>query len=187
MEFLREPTVKANTAANRVLASPNGSSGNMTARALVEADIPNISAAKLTSGTIIDNGATTASPLTLNQANGAYQASGYVYALPGAGTYLLWFNVRSVLWSAAGNAYLVGKLRNTTDSADISSSERLLCFVNTTAQTQVISSLCWLVTVAAAKNIEIYIFRDGSTSWSQSDIASDSYGRTAYGYLRLSR
>lgn len=38
--------------ANRVLASPNGSAGAPSWRALVAADIPNISASKITSGTI---------------------------------------------------------------------------------------------------------------------------------------
>lgn len=38
--------------ANTVLAAPNGSAGSATFRALVAADIPNISAAKITSGTL---------------------------------------------------------------------------------------------------------------------------------------
>jgi len=37
--------------ANRVLASPNGSSGALAVRALVAADIPNLDAAKITTGT----------------------------------------------------------------------------------------------------------------------------------------
>ena len=41
-----------NQTANKVLASPNGSSGKPTFRSLVEADIPSLSAAKITSGSM---------------------------------------------------------------------------------------------------------------------------------------
>lgn len=42
----------SSVAANRVLASPNGSSGAVSYRALVAADIPNLAASKITSGTL---------------------------------------------------------------------------------------------------------------------------------------
>ena len=43
-----------NVPANRVLASPSGSAGPVTDRALVVADIPNLPASKITSGTFAD-------------------------------------------------------------------------------------------------------------------------------------
>lgn len=42
----------ASQSANRVYASPDGSAGAMSARALVAADIPSLAASKITSGTI---------------------------------------------------------------------------------------------------------------------------------------
>ena len=65
----------ASQSANRVLASPNGSSGTPTFRALVATDIPNLDTSKITTGTLA-NARTTATSANTASAIVARDASG---------------------------------------------------------------------------------------------------------------
>jgi hypothetical protein len=42
-----------------------------------------------------------------------------------------------------------------------------------------------VVTVGAPKTIKLYALRGNATSWNDSNIKGDGYGRTAMGYVRL--
>lgn len=139
-------------------------------------------------GTINDNAASPSVVYTVGGTNDTYSASGMTISLPGPGTYLIWFNSRCVIRVEDGVGYIVSKLRNTTDNVDIASSERLLCYANTIAvQWQVRAALAYSVTVTKPTVLEFYVFRGGATTWTNSVITSDTYGRSAYGYVRLSR
>lgn len=122
-----------------------------------------------------------------------FEDIGLSVALPSAGTYLLHAEVYAQLnVTAAGSgqgAYIVAKLYNSTDAADVANSETLILYfeeINTyRAATSHITSV---VTVTAAKTIKLYAYRSasGSASFTSSVIRSTSAGRTRLTYLKVS-
>ncbi|MFZ5856792.1 MAG: hypothetical protein ACOYZ6_08175 [Chloroflexota bacterium] len=127
-----------------------------------------------------------ASPFTISGAAGVYQDTGLSITLPSAGTYLINANVRSDLTGNAGTSWWINaKLYNSTDSADVANSERMVVLTNTTgANQQLTAPITVFVTVAASKTIKLYVCRNGTgtPSWTRSNIYSDSNGRTLLSY-----
>lgn len=122
---------------------------------------------------------------------GTFQDTGLSVALPGAGTYVVTASVRASVTGNAGTAWwLVGKLYNSTDAADVANSERLLPFAPTTLiRVQNTTLIVAIVPVTAAKTIKLYAARNGtgSPSWNLSSIYSDSSGRTTLSYVEITK
>lgn len=108
-------------------------------------------------------------------------------SLPSAGTYHISGTIRGQLNLATGsNGEITVKLRNTTDSADITNSETLIVYApaaGTLAEAS--GSLAKTVTVTGAKTIEIYVKRTGGGTWTTSSLTSDTNGRTRFEYVKL--
>jgi len=128
-----------------------------------------------------------AAAFALNAAVNVYQDTGLSVALPSAGTYVITCNVRATLKISGGTyGYIEFKLFNSTDAADVASSETLVVYINALNQTFAISaSASLVVTVAAAKTIKLYAMRNGDGAFSSSSIDSDVAGRTRLGYLKV--
>lgn len=126
------------------------------------------------------------STFNISAANGTWQDTGLAMTLPGAGTYLVYANVRASLESSATASNLISaKLYNSTDAADISNSERLIAFEeDANVLDQASASIIALAFVTASKTIKLYAMRDNGT-WINSDIVSDADGRTTIGYIKL--
>ena len=122
---------------------------------------------------------------------GTFQDTGLSITLPSAGTYLIIANIRGVLTGNAGTAWWIeSKLYNSTDAADVANSERMTIYANTAALgNQNTSILSAIVTVTAAKTIKLYAARNGagSPSWTASQIASASNGRTTLSYVEITK
>jgi len=122
----------------------------------------------------------------ITASDGTYADTGLSITLPSAGTYLITGTVRGAIQGTTANAFIVAKLYNSTDSADISNSETLVIFqatANTLAQNSV--AMTALVTVAASKTIKLYAFRSGGGTYAFSHISSNSNGRTRLQYEKI--
>lgn len=127
------------------------------------------------------------STFSITGTSGTWQDTGLSIALPGAGTYLVQANVRGFgLYTAGTSGFLSAKLYNATDAADVANSERLIIYIDTSAQAhQVTIPITVIVTVAAAKTINLYAKRQTATTWTSSQIASDANGRTSLSYKAI--
>ena len=127
------------------------------------------------------------SPYNLTLSNGVFEDVGLSITLPAAGTYLVFADVRSVVKLTIGSgAYIKTKLRNTTDSVDITDSERLGAYIDTTGrQVYGTTTTNEIITVAASKTIKVYASRNAGTTYATSAIYSDSDGKSRIGYTRL--
>lgn len=128
------------------------------------------------------------SDFQITGSDGVFQDTGLSLTLPVAGTYLITGTVRGVVQASAAGGYIVAKLYNSTDAADISNSETLLIYSADTAIHQasaamVVSS----IVVTASKVIKLYASRNGSgLSFTYSHISSSSAGgRTRLAYIKL--
>ena len=113
---------------------------------------------------------------------GTYQDTGLSVTLPSAGTYKITADVRAELKGNAGALWWIHcKFYNSTDAADVTDSERMIVLISTTAvDLQNTAPMSKIVTVAASKVIKLYAARNGtgSPSWTVSNIASDTNGKT---------
>jgi len=120
---------------------------------------------------------------------GTYQDTGLSVTLPSAGTYKITANVRAFLRGNAGTAWWIHcELFNSTDSAAVANSERLIVLTGTNSFIfQTTAPIDAIVTVAASKTIKLYAARNGngSPSWTTSDITSDTNGRTNLMYEKI--
>jgi hypothetical protein len=132
------------------------------------------------------------SDYNITAAQGTWVGTGLSLTLPSAGTYLVSGDVRGYIShsTSSATAFIVAKLRNTTDAADVTNSERLVTFegtVNVVHHATV--PVGNIVTVSASKTIELYAKRDGSTSpaptYVNSYISSGANGRTVLRYIRI--
>lgn len=180
-----------NQNANLVYAGPTTGAGNHpTFRSLVVADLPG--------GNWIGNTnsqSVLGSSFSITAARGTYQDTGLTVTLPAAGTYLVSAQVRGQIVSgslASGQAnFIVAKLFNTTDSADVANSELMISYVANqavAAQTfniQATATLSMIVTVSASKAINLYAKGDGDVNFATATVASSGAGRTILGYVRI--
>src|SRR5581483_2391468 len=137
--------------ANQLLTS-NGSSADPTFQ-----DLP----------TSVNGQSVLAANFSITAANGTAQDTALSVTLPSAGTYELTANVRLTFsFSAGTQGYVTCKLPNTTDSTDVSNSERMLYYSATTNFTVMnTTSMRTVVTVAASKTINLYVTRNSATTW----------------------
>lgn len=117
-------------------------------------------------------------------ADDTWEATGLSVSLPEAGTYLLTGRVIGNGALASGTTGSIkAKLRNTTDAADIANSIGYCVSAETTTGN---NFGCYpvsdIVTVAGAKDIEVYGWRDSGPSWMSANIMQDSI----LGYVKLS-
>lgn len=129
-----------------------------------------------------------ASNFNITGADGVYQDTGLSITLPSAGTYFIYGNIRAALLFSVGSyGYIKGKLYNSTDSADVANSERMIGYEGE-ANIPFYNSapLSMSISVSAAKTIKLYVARAYATTWTTSMIYSDSNGRTNLGYIQLS-
>ena len=128
------------------------------------------------------------SAFSITGSSGTYQDTGLSITLPAAGTYLITANVRGNLALATGaNGFASVKLYNSTDAADVTSSERLIIYTVTTATNfQMTCPITAIVTVNASKVIKLYAKRQSAGTWTTSNIESDANGRTTLSYEGIS-
>ena len=137
-------------------------------------------------GSVNGSASLSTSAFTLNAATGVFQDVGLSVTLPSAGTYLITATVRSSVNASAGvGAFVIGKLYNNTDAADITNSERILAQNATlTVLNQITSIISEVVTVAASKTIKVYcakVFSGTATG----EIGSDTNGRSRISYVKI--
>jgi hypothetical protein len=125
---------------------------------------------------------------SITSSNGTFEDTGLSVTLPSAGTYLLLATVHGVVNFSAGSAGLItARLRNSTDSADLNGSDTLVvCGTATSQGFQGSGTIVAFFTCAASKTIKLYAKRDLATTWTTSNVASDSNGDTYLGYVKLS-
>lgn len=127
------------------------------------------------------------SAFTLNAASGTYQDTGLSVTLPSAGTYKITANARGSLKGSTGSIwFIVAKLHNSTDAADVANSERMVILTGAAAiDAQNTGALDAIVTVAASKTIKLYAARLTDGTFTLSEISSDSNGRTTLMYEKI--
>lgn len=124
----------------------------------------------------------------ITASNATYEAVGLSISLPSAGHYKLFYDVRaSARYSSGSLAYIVAKLRDTTNATDVANSERLVVLqnvINVEAQNQGAYSVDHTATGPAT--IALYVFRDGASTYTASHLYSDANGRIVLSYVKLS-
>lgn len=126
-----------------------------------------------------------ASTFVITAAANTYEASGLTFTLPSAGTYKIFSQIRGELQpGAAGTHFISGKLRNTTDSTDVTNG---IVMVVVGTQNGVLlnqtAALVAEITVTASKTFELYVKRQG-TVWTVSQIGSDTNGYTKIDWVK---
>lgn len=117
---------------------------------------------------------------------GSYEAIGLSISLPSAGTYRITARVKARVGIILGGpAVLTFKLRNTTDSTDLTSSESLAFYTTTLQQNSQSAFLEADVTVTAAKTIAVFGQRNTGPTYSVTEVTSDTDGRSRIAYLRI--
>ena len=137
----------------------------------------------------INGSAATSTSFTITASNGTYQDSGLSVTLPSAGTYMLRANVRSAISNSGGALnYIVGKLYNATDGADVANSQTMLLLSDaaTTNNLQATAPIDAIVTVNGSKVIKRYVFRSCSATCSTSVLYADANGISRLQYVKLS-
>lgn len=120
---------------------------------------------------------------TITGASGVFQDTGISLTLPSAGTYAIDGSIRAYIQGDAG-CYVIAKLYNSTDGADVADTEVLCIYEVSTNIGQNSVSMVALVTVAASKVIKLYASRTG-TGFVLSGISNDVAGRTRLRYTKI--
>jgi len=124
-------------------------------------------------------------PYSITAANGTFVNTGISQlSLPGAGTYIIFANVRVDINSSTFG-YIVTRLYNTTAAAVVTNSERLTTYQAAAFVGSFTVGQLWILTVGAATTLNLSAKRDGATTWTLSDIASDGNGRSTFGYHQI--
>jgi hypothetical protein len=124
----------------------------------------NVAGVSGNSGTSVVNAA-----VALNLSSGTYQGTGLSVSLPSAGTYLLIAGITGYMLITSGAADIRAKLRNTTDASDATDFGVVLT-QDYTDNKHGSLTLTKVLTVAAAKTIEVYAARTFTGTVSNSDI-----------------
>ena len=173
----------ANQAANLILASPNGSTGTPLFRALVDADIPNLDAAKITSGILaiarggtglgalgtalqllrVNAGGTALEYFTLTAVTGSFTATRVPFA-SGASALtddanLTWDNTNKRLVVGAGTA--VGKYNSLDGSV---TGESIALYGNANASTAIVMRLENVRNIGGTGNALLSLSVGGTTA-----------------------
>lgn len=128
--------------------------------------------------------------------SGVWQSTGFSLALPAAGTYLVFYNVRVWMGTSTTNQdfFILVKLVQTDTSSDVTNSQRIPLYVSNAlalslngGTIQLQNAYSTLVTVASACNVTLYAQRasSGSPTWTTSNIQSDGSGWTTMMYMRV--
>jgi hypothetical protein len=159
--------------------TPTFAAANLTGT-LTEAQLPGGDWVTATSGETVGGS------FTLTAASGTFEATGVTFTLPAAGTYKVTGQVRGeVTPSAAGAHYIVGKIRNTSDSADVANSETMVVLSSQNGvNVNLTAAMSLEITVTGAKTFELYASRNG-TSFTNSAILSNSIGYTKFNWVRI--
>lgn len=131
-----------------------------------------------------------ASSFSVSNSTDIFQDTGLSIALPKAGTYKVYANIRQYINAIAPNpvGYIMTKLYNSTDSADVANSERMgVATVTGGVTVYENSNIDMIITVTAGKTIKLYAKRylGGGVTYSSSVIASDVSGRSVMGYSKI--
>jgi hypothetical protein len=128
------------------------------------------------------------STFTITGTSGTFQDTGLAITLPSAGTYKITGNARTQLIGNAGVSWwIILKLYNSTDAADVADSERMGAITGSTSRIGGTTPIDIIITVAASKTIKLYAARAGSAgcSWNESYVSTDSIGRTTLMYEKI--
>lgn len=126
------------------------------------------------------------STFSITGTSGTYQDTGLSVTLPSAGTYLIEADVKGVLNTSVAGTFLLAKLYNSTDAADVANSEAMIIYLELTGVAVAVTAhITKVVTVAASKTIKLYVSRSGS-GFTATSINSDANGRTRMSYLKVS-
>lgn len=127
------------------------------------------------------------STFSITSANGTFDDTGLSITIPSAGTYEIYGSATcKIQFSAGGDGYIVGKLYNSTDTADVANSERLLGFFGSSGvQYRSATSFSTIITVTEETTIKLYAKSEDGTTWTFRDILSDANGRTNLGYIKI--
>jgi hypothetical protein len=128
--------------------------------------------------------------------SGTWVKTGLQVTLPGAGTYALDVNVRSVLAATPpSNPYMVARLWNLTSGTAVPRSERILNQVYDLTPAgagpigqNVTTPISELITVAGPTTIQLQARRinaPGASGSTRAEIYSDGNGRTSFRYSRI--
>lgn len=138
---------------------------------------------------ITNGNAVLGSSYDITASAGTFADTGLSVTLPSAGTYEITANVRGAMVGNAGTSWwITAELYNSTDSAAVTDSERLVVLTGTTAlHLQNTCVITKIVTVAASKTIKLYACRNGTASptFTVSQISSDANGKTELIYKKI--
>lgn len=180
--------ITAATAASKLFGRESGSAGDWEEITLgtnlsMSGSTLNATGGSSTTGTNAENVLTTYS---ISATSGTYVNTGVSQlTLPAIGTYRVWANLRVNMISLIASSFIGCRLYDTTNSAAIANSERLLIFDGATLNEQLTIGVEWLVTTAGTNvALDLSLVRNGT--FTSSDITSNSDGRSTFGYIRLS-
>lgn len=140
------------------------------------------------SGTHLYGSSVLASGKTITGTNGSYQEiTGVSLTLPESGTYFVEADVRGALNGNTGALwFLVVKLYNSTDAADVANSDTMIVLTSTSGKDfQSTAGIGVPVTVTSSKVIKLYAKRDSDGTFTTSEISSDTNGKTRMRYVRI--
>ncbi len=123
----------------------------------------------------------------ITASDGVYQDTGLSVTLPSAGTYMLDAVVRGIFQANAAGGYIVAKLYNSTDAADVANTFGLVVYYLLANQVvQETIPISTTVTVAASKVIKLYAMRQSSGATMTLDlIGADANGLTSLRYVKI--
>lgn len=124
---------------------------------------------------------------TISTDNGAYEDTGLSVTLPSAGTYLVWYRVRSnVVAVTTAGAFIRLEMFNATDSVAVANSVSLGAYGSTVGPSYYGNNTVFrYITVAASKTIHLYANTVAPGSTSTRLIYSDTNGYTDMGYIKV--
>jgi hypothetical protein len=126
------------------------------------------------------------SPFTITGADGVFQDTGLSVKLPSAGTYLITAEVRGDLFVTVADGYIRAYLYNSTDAAIVANTATMCTYAGTLSKYFFATTpIGTIITVAASKTIKLYASRNGTATYTLSDIGSDATGYTRMRYVKI--
>lgn len=125
---------------------------------------------------------------SITAANGTFQDTGLSLTLPSAGTYLLSFDCRIDLNASAGvPGWGNAKLFDATAGADVPSTARMCSITQVNAMIGTGTGSCSgkSYTVSGPATIKLYVARNNATTWTTSNVISNTAGYTMMSYQKI--